>query len=120
MTREIRKGLYTTDTPLPTTPPPPVPLSPVGELYRAAPYLRGMRASFPSHDRSLVIDGIAVTLVDYTPESGRREWYAYVYSEPSVNVEPFFSKQMLTWWLRSEDGILAVKQAFAAGAGPTP
>jgi hypothetical protein len=121
MPKEIRKGQYTTDAPLPRSAPPPVPYAPeiterVAKLYQEAPELLALRSAFPSRN-TLMIDDISVAIVDYTPAEGRREWYAYVYTEPAVNVQPFFSRTMLLWWLRSEDGRAAVHEAYRAGAG---
>lgn len=127
MTQELRKGQYTTDAALPRTAPPPVP-SPKAppldarttSLYSSNPEALALRSAFPTSS-SLVVDGIKVAIVDYKDPrepTSKREWHAYVYTEPSVNVQPFFSRQMLIWWLRSEDGIAAVREAYSQGQSP--
>ena len=123
MPQEVRKGAYTTDAPTPTKAPPPLP-SPLSDrsakLYRDNPEALALRSAFPASS-SLVVDGIKVALVDYKDPhepASKREWYAYVYTEPPVNVQPFHSRRMLVWWLQCEDGIAAVRQAYEAGREP--
>jgi hypothetical protein len=130
MTHEVRKGIYASDAPLPRSAPPPVPVPPLSgrgiALYDGNPEALLLRSAFPTSS-SLVVDGIKVAIVDYkdphdplSPAS-KREWNAFVYSlSPPVNFQPFDSRRMLMWWLRSDEGIAAVREAWVAGQGPQP
>jgi hypothetical protein len=129
MTQEIRKGQYTTDAPAPTAPPPPIPSPPLAphlnarsaKLYDSHPEALVLRSAFPSSN-SLLVDGIQVAIVDYQDpydSTSKREWNAFVYAlSPPVNFQPFDSRRLLLWWLRSEDGIQAVREAWQAGQQP--